>query len=136
MSDNLVTVAEAISIRVGNYISNRHYLAPANTFGNALRWLDHSSSLGLLKGSEPLKKKFAGIFSYRVRRPFVAVLWFNNQPRGATHKKWYLEVYGRTHMPLMQQLANELSAEFNVAIHIRLDSEVEYKEYFYGDDSM
>ena len=136
MSDNSVTVAEAISIRVGNYITNSHALALADSIGNALSSLTHIDSLGLLKGVRPLRKKFAGIFSYRVRRPFVAVLWFNNQARGATHKKWHLDVYGRTHMPLIQELAIELSTEFQVAIHIRLVSEVEHEEYFYGDGSM
>ena len=133
MSQNTVTVAEALSIRVGNHIIAQGTLALANQSGRALDSLTWEDSLGLLEGSKFLKRKFAVLFSFRQRRPFIGVLCFQNAKQGITNKKWLLETHGRIYLPLMQELAEELSAKFEVEIHVRLVSEDPGRERFMSD---
>lgn len=53
----------------------------------------------------------------------VGYLYFANEQRKATHKKWLLEVCGREHVEFFRNLANNLAEEFGVEIHVRLESE-------------
>jgi len=56
-------------------------------------------------------------------RVLIANLWFKNEVRHATHKKWVLEIFGREHIEFFKDLAHKLVEGFKVEIHVRLKSE-------------
>jgi hypothetical protein len=56
-------------------------------------------------------------------RKIVASIWFSNEVRRATHKKWVLEVFGRDNLKFFEQIAEDLAKQFDVDIHVRLCSE-------------
>lgn len=67
------------------------------------------------------KKRLADLFSNKY---LVGVLWFRNEHRNASHKKWVLEVYGREYVEFFKKTAEQLAERFNVDIHVRLRHEV------------
>ena len=56
-------------------------------------------------------------------RKIVAYLWFSNDARKATRKRWVLELFSREYDPFLRSLAQLLAEKFDVEIHIRLQSE-------------
>src|SRR4051812_48288374 len=74
----------------------------------------------LVKGTE---RRFLGRF-WITRPPyFIGVLWLKNADRRTDHKKWILEVYGRDNVEPIKKMAEQLSKQFEIEIHIRLFSE-------------
>ncbi len=80
----------------------------------------------LVKGTE---QRFLGRLWVTRSRHFIGVLWFKNEIRQATHKKWVLEVYGRENVDSLKEMAEQLSKQFEVEIHVRLSSEHHKFEY-------
>lgn len=57
-------------------------------------------------------------------RALIGHLWLKNEELEAKQsKKWVLCVYGTMHMEDLRALAEKLSKEFNVDLHIRLEDE-------------
>jgi hypothetical protein len=57
------------------------------------------------------------------RYTILGKLFFDNPSKQATRKKWLLEVFGRERVDFFKELAEKLAKQFEVEIHIRLESE-------------
>jgi hypothetical protein len=97
--------------------------------------LIEADSLGILwkdPDAKPRKRLF-GLIKLEPRRWFLGTIWFNNSARGTGEQKWILEVYGRKHIALVRQLAEEIASTFNVKIHLRLVREEPDFETYMSD---
>jgi hypothetical protein len=93
--------------------------------------LIEADSLGILwkdPDAKPRKRLF-GLIKLEPRRWFLGTIWFKSE------QKWVLEVYGRKHIALVRQLAEEIASTFNVKIHIRLVREEPDFETYMSDYS-
>jgi hypothetical protein len=120
-----VTVSESFKIIAGKalaLITKQHpELVQTNAQGHWDRNLPWHTR-GFLLNKTLLNSGFLQRFLMPYRE-FIGCLYFNNKEKGATHKEWVFEVYGRQHVELVRKVAEDLSEEFKVDIHVRLDSE-------------
>ena len=108
------------------------------TIGSCIGRLDFNKeeideSFGILKLRSPKKVCF-GLFEQRRLALFLGVLWLKNKLRGATKSKWVLEVYGRSSVNDMKNLAEILHKKFNVNIRVHLETEEVKTEYQYLEE--
>jgi len=129
-----VDYRESLSIQVGRFLLSKGFdLASSN--GLAEHTLVQSGSLGiLLRDPEAKPRKYLfGLITREPRRMFLGTVWFSNSPRGASEQNWVFEVYGRKHVELVRQLAEEMALVFNVKIVLHLVREQPDVETFLSD---
>jgi hypothetical protein len=84
-------------------------------------WIsEYVSSVGILLGPDIYKGKrdFIGTVK-NAKRPFIGVLWFDR----VDCQYWLIEVSGRQHLNLWEELATEMVKRFCVPIDINLTHE-------------
>lgn len=123
--DLLVDYQKAVSIRVGNFLLSKGFDLASST-GVYQNKLGQSQSLGILR-KDPERKTKTRLFSFLKkrdpRRIFHGIIWFKNNNLGASEDNWIFEFYGRRHVALMQQLADEMASTFEVKVTLRLVKE-------------
>jgi hypothetical protein len=129
-----VDYQESLSIKVGRFLLSKGY-DPASCTGVATNSLVETSSLGILRKDPEAKprKYLFGLITQNPRREFLGTIWFYNSARGASEVKWVFEVYGRKHVGLVKQLADEIASTFNVKIDLRLVREQPEVETYWTD---
>ena len=134
MSDK-VEFVEAISIRVGRHLLSKGFdIADSN--GMPAR-LVQTDSVGILRNDPDAKPRsyLFGLIKQEPRRGFLGIVWFSNSACGASEQNWVFEAYGRKHIDLVRQLAEEMASIFNTKITLRLvreEPEVEKSLYDYA----
>ncbi len=120
----MVDYQEALSIKVGNFILTKGFDLASGT-GLPSKSISNSSSIGLLLRDRIAwgKTYLFGLIKRRPRRPFIGVIWFENELRGATEQNLVFDVYGRNNVDLAKQLADSLTVAFGVKISVRLEEE-------------
>ena len=108
----------------------------ASGAGVALNSLVATDSLGVLcKDADAKPQKYLfGLITPKPRRMFLGTVWFSNSARGAGEQNWVFEAYGRKHVELVRQLAEEMASTFNVKIILRLVREQSDVETFLSVD--
>jgi hypothetical protein len=115
-----VTTAESKPVRVAKFLTERGF-----------------TSRGLMSppGSDKHGCSYVFISSMTVQKKFLwwtwsaassfmpATLYLSEPDVGANDKNWVMHVKGRKIFGRMRDIAVELSAEFNVDIHVRLEQE-------------
>lgn len=120
-----VTYSESIKIRatkVGEYIYARYSktLILADESGFELPCPQEVDAYSfLIPHEKPWWQRIGRTFL----RQKIGTLWFTNEHRKATHKEWVLEIFGRQNVERMLILAENLARDFNVKVHVRLQSE-------------
>jgi hypothetical protein len=116
-----VNYQESLSIKVGVFLRDRG-CAIATISGVAKDVLERTNSFGVLYKDPDAKpiKRFFGLFRRNPRRAFLGTVWLNSDARRADEKNWVFELYGRKYHEFVRQLADELSAVFNVKIDLLL----------------
>ena len=134
MSDKVefVDYQESIAIKVGGFLISKGLDIADNT-GMACS-LVQASELGILrKDPEAKSRKYLfGLIKLEPRRGFLGTV-FRNSARGASEQNWVFEAYGRKHVELVRQLAEEMASAFNVKIALRLVREQPDVETFLSD---
>ena len=135
MSDKVefVDYQESIAIKVGGFLISKGLDIADNT-GMACS-LVQASELGILrKDPEAKSRKYLfGLIKLEPRRGFLGTVWFSNSTRGASKQNWVFEAYGRKHVELVRQLAEEMALVFNVKIVLHLVREQPDVETFLSD---
>ena len=124
---SLVSYAESLKItgkRVGEFIQKElATTSPRLILSSIIGYVPfgphETDSYGILLDDGTWKSWFFGMC--RKARPMVANIWFTNEARKATHKKWVLEVFGREHVEFFKGFAAKLTEYFKVEIHVRLE---------------
>lgn len=119
-----VDYEESLSVKVGRFLLSKGFdLASSIGYGSPSEVEDRS--LGILHKDAEVKphKYLFGLITQEPRRGFLGVVWFNNSAHGAGGRNWVFEVYGRKHLELAGQLAEEMASTFNTKITVRLTSE-------------
>ena len=131
---NVVDYQESLSIKVGRFLLSKGFDL-ANTTGMAARSLIENDSLGILRKDPEAKPRtyLFGLIKQEPRRMFLGIVWFRNSPHGATEQNWVFDAYGRKHVELVRQLAEEMASTFNVKITLRLVSEQPCVEKYFSD---
>lgn len=113
----------ASTAEVGSFLRNCDF-ALARTDGIAISEPSGGEdALGILRPQKPnyieLHRWF-GLLRHRkrVRREFLATLWFSNRPRGAHEGRWVLEVNHSRFLKEMTELAEALSAAFITHVEV------------------
>ncbi|PIR86507.1 hypothetical protein COU13_00515 [Candidatus Kaiserbacteria bacterium CG10_big_fil_rev_8_21_14_0_10_43_70] len=123
MSDKVefVDYQESLSIKVGRFLLSKGYDLASCT-GLASNSLVETDSLGILrKDPEARPREYLfGLITRDPRRMFLGTVWLSNGSLGATEQNWVFEAYGRKHVELARQLAEEMASTFNVKIALRL----------------
>jgi hypothetical protein len=137
MTKVTVTVAETLKIKVGRFI-HREYpnIAFSDSSGLATRQLTEGDSIGLLDDTSGQVVGWFKSWFTSPRRTMYGVLWLSNKARNATQNNWVIEVYGDDSLPLMKELADKLSSEFQTSVHLKLVSERVQTETFISDYAM
>jgi len=96
------------------------------------------SYIGLLAGNKPIvgRDRFLGIFSRRIRRDKIGVFWFNLTSHAtdkAAPNQWTIEVFGRSNMPRLQELADEITRVSKVPVKLILTKEYADQETMDSD---
>ena len=112
---------EPISIKIWKYLlSNRKLpawgIALATSFGCAVNSPVESHVVGLL--GKDIVDPSTNNTKKRPRREFIGTIWCDKD--GANELNWIFYVYGRKHIELAKQLAEEIASTFDVNIIIRL----------------
>ncbi|MFA6408175.1 MAG: hypothetical protein WCW36_01715 [Candidatus Paceibacterota bacterium] len=130
-----VYYAESIKItglKAGKFIQKMKLgLLLSNCSGNEPYGPNETNSYGFLV-DDPNHREPGFIdylFDRYSPRTLIGNLWFSNEARRVTHKKWLIEVFGREHVELFMDIANRLSEEFHVEVHVRLESEQTQLEF-------
>lgn len=138
MSDKMkfVDYQESLSIKVGRFLLSKGFDL-ARCTGLAEDKLVQSNSLGILRKDPEVRswKYLFGLITRKPRRMFLGVVWFSNSLRGANEQNWVFEAYGRKHVELLRQLAEEMASTFDVKIALRLVSEQPIFETYIYDYS-
>jgi hypothetical protein len=138
MSDKVESVdyQESIAIKVGRFLLSKGLDIADNT--GMARSLVQASELGILRKDPEAKprKYLFGLIKREPRRGFLGTIWFSNSARGASEQNWVFEAYGRKHVELVRQLAEEMASTFNVKIALRLVREQPDVETFLSDYDM
>lgn len=131
-----VDCQESISIKVGGFLLSKGFDLASIT-GHALDSLVATDSLGVLRKDPEARPRtyLFGLIKRDPRRMFLGVIWFSNSLRGATERNWVFETYGRKHVELTRQLAEEMASTFNVKIALRLVREQPSVEAYLSDYS-
>lgn len=124
-----VSYAESLRItgkRVGEFLQKElattsPRLILSSSIGSDPFGPHETDSYGILLDNGTRKSWLFGLI--RKARPQIATIWFTNEARKASHKKWVLEVFGREHVEFFRGLAAKLTEQFKVEIHVRLESE-------------
>ena len=110
-------------------------LVPAWTNGHSIEsdgeiddMLQTHGTCGFLLDRRTQRRFFSRLLP-RDPRWFIGTLVFMNKEKGVSGKEWLFEVYGRQHVPLVREIAENLSRQFDVGIHVRLDREDHQLEY-------
>src|SRR3989338_4457674 len=123
MSDEVkfVDYQESLSIKVGRFLLSKGFDLASCT-GLAEHTLSKSDPIGILRKAPDAKprKCLFGLIKREPRRGFLGTVWFSNSARGASEQNWVFEVYGRKHVELVRQLAEEMASTFNAKIALRL----------------
>lgn len=130
-----VSYDEEIAIKVGQFLTLQGFV-PALESGMAVDYLTKSDSIGVLYKDPEVENQWKFPFSLikkNPRREFLGIIWFNDEDRGASEKRWVFEMYGRKYSQLMRQLAERASLAFNVKIDARLVDERSKKEEISSD---
>ncbi len=116
-----VSYQESISIKVGRFLLSKGFDLASST-GLASNSLVETCSLGILRKDPEAKPRnyLFGLIKRAPRRMFLGTVWFSNSPRGASEQNWVFEAYGREHVELVRQLAEEMASTFNIKIALRL----------------
>lgn len=132
-----VDYQEALSIKVGRFLFSKGFDLASCT-GLASNSLVETCSLGILCKDPEAKpqKYFFGLITREPRREFIGRVWLSNTARGANEQNWVLEAYGRKHVELVRQLAEEMASTFNAKITIRLVREQSALETLLSDYGM
>lgn len=133
MSDK-VDYQESLSIKVGRFLLSKGFdLASCTGFASGS--LVESCSLGILcKDPEAKPRKYLlGLITQEPRREFLGTVWFVNDARSASEQDWVFEVYGRKHVELAMQLAEEMASIFDTKITLRLVREQSAVETYASD---
>lgn len=124
---------EPISITVGRYLSSKEF-GIADEIGLA-RLLTKTNSLGILykdPDAKPRKYLF-GLIKLAPRRVFIGIIYFKNTTDLSAKRSWDFKVYGRDHIEMVKQLAEEIAQTFKVKINISLVSEESRVEFLLSD---
>ena len=134
MEAELVEYQESLSIKVGRFLISKGFDL-ADSTGMAARSLAQSDSLGILRKDPEAKPRtyLFGLIKREPRRMFLGTVWFSNSPRGATEQNWVFEAYGRKHIELVRQLAEDMASTFKVKIALRLVREQPDVETYFSD---
>jgi hypothetical protein len=136
MSDKVefVDYQESLSIKVGRFLLSKGFDLASST-GLAEHTLSQSNSLGILRKDPEAKprKYLFGLIKREPRRGFLGIVWFSNSARGASEANWVFEAYGRKHVELVRQLAEEMASTFNAKIALRLVHEQPDVETYLSD---
>ena len=139
MSDEVkfVDYQESLSIKVGRFLLSKGFDLASCT-GLAEHTLSQSDSLGILRKDPDAKprKYLFGLIKREPRRGFLGTVWFSNSARGASEQNWVFEVYGRKHVELVRQLAEEMASTFNAKIALRLVRDQPDVEIYMSDYSI
>ena len=116
-----VDYQESLSIKVGRFLLSKGFDLASST-GFAEHTLSQSDSLGILRKDPDAKprKYLFGLIKREPRRAFLGTVWFSNSACGASEQNWVFEAYGRKHVELVRQLAEEMASTFNTKIALRL----------------
>ena len=128
-----VDYKEPYSIKVGKFLLSKGFTLSSWT-GCASDSLVDSCVVGILykePKAEPRKYLF-GLLTRKPLRAFIGTLRFRGM--GSSEERWVLEAYGRQHVELLRQLAEEIASTFNAHISIRLECENIRFETTYEDD--
>ena len=139
MSDRVefVDYQESLSIKVGRFLLSKGFDLASCT-GLASNLLVETCSLGILRkdpDAEPRSYLF-GLIKREPRRGFLGTIWFSNGVRDASEQNWVFEVYGRKHVELVRQLAEEMASTFNTKIALRLVRDQPDVETYLSDFDM
>ena len=137
MNDKKVEVVdyqESLSIKVGRFLLSKGFDLASST-GLASNLLVETCSLGILRKDPEAKprKYLFGLITRKPRRGFLGTVWFSNSARGASEQHWVFETYGRKHVELVRQLAEEMVLTFNVGIALCLVREQPAFESYMSD---
>ncbi len=129
-----VDYQESLSIKVGKFLLLKGFDLASCT-GLALDSLVETCSLGILREDPEARPRtyFFGLIRRDPRRVFLGTVWFSNSMRGATEQNWVFDAYGRKHVNLVRQLAEEMASAFNVKIALRLVHEQPDVETYLSD---
>jgi len=129
-----VDYQESLSIKVGRFLLSKGFDLASST-GLAEYTLSQSDSLGILRKDPDAKprKYLFGLIKREPRRGFLGTVWFSNSARGANEQGWVFEAYGRKHIELVRQLAEEMASTFNTKIALRLVREQPDVETYLSD---
>jgi len=130
-----VDYQESISIKVGRFLLSKGFDL-ADSTGMAICSLVQSSELGILRHDPEAKprKYLFGLIKREPRRMFLGTVWFSNSARVcASEKNWVFEAYGRKHIDMVRQLAEEMASTFNAKISLRLVREQPDVETYLSD---
>ncbi len=131
----LVDYQESPSIKVGRFLLSKGFDLASCT-GVASNSLVETYALGILRknpDAKPRSYRF-GLIKREPRWGFLGTVWFSNSARGASEQNWVFEAYGRKHVELVRQLAEEMALIFNAKIALRLVSDQPYVETYLSDD--
>ena len=139
MSDKVefVDYQESLSIKVGKFLLSKGFDLASCT-GLASNSLVETCSLGILRKDPEAKprKYLFGLITREPRRGFLGTVWFSNSARGASEQNWVFEAYGRKHVELVRQLAEEMASTFNAKIALRLVRDQPDVETYMSDYDM
>jgi hypothetical protein len=129
-----VDYQESLSIKVGRFLLSKGFDLASST-GLASNSLVATDSLGVLRKDPEARPRtyLFGLIKREPRRMFLGTVWFSNSPRGTTEQSWVFEAYGRKHVELVRQLAEEMASTFNVKITLRLVREQPDVETYLSD---
>lgn len=131
-----VDYQEALSIKVGKWLLQKGFgLASPTGLALCPSSLGATDSFGILwrnPDTKPRKHLF-GLIKRDPRREFIGTIWFSNIVRGASKQEWVFEAYGRKHIKLVKQLAEEMVLDFNVKIFLNLVREQPDVEAYIND---
>ncbi len=124
MADNKVSFAETLTIKVGRFLRKQYpNIAFADILGRGREELTKNNSIGLLDDQSAPQLGWWQRLREKPRRRFMGVLWFSNEPRGASHNNWVLEVYGDQNVAFLTGVAERLAEQFGASVHLKLISE-------------
>ncbi|MSU74412.1 hypothetical protein EXS57_01380 [Candidatus Kaiserbacteria bacterium] len=126
LAESSADMGKSVGVFIQKTISGGHpELVLADSVGRGPYGPHQTESYGFLV--EDRSRRSWGVTLFGLADPIprdrIAVLWLSSEARKATHKKWVLEIFGREYVDFFKALADKLSKQFDIEIHVRLTSE-------------
>ena len=130
MNNKPINHDESLSVRIGEFLYSKGF-CPASLDGIALNSKDllDRCVFGVLcndpNETKLVKRRWFSLATQK-RRIFLGKIWFDNRSYGASEKNWVFETYFRVfekkYIELAKELANDMSAFFEVKVDLHLVS--------------